>query len=503
MIINAFTARFEQKSCHKFNNWIGFNLMTRYLIRESVRLPMVFAFLLFQACTYAVEQPNILFIFLDDFGWKDTGYMGSDFYETPHIDALARGGMVFTDAYSCAANCAPARACLLSGQYTPRHRIFNVGTRPRGNAKHRRLLHIEGTETLDETIITWAEVLQQAGYQTGMFGKWHLGPDPKTQGFDVAVEHNKLSGFRGHQGPTGEYLADVLTDRAIDFIEASRKRPWCVYLSHFAVHTPLQPKRELLPKYEAKHPGKLHDHAIMATMIQAVDDGIGRLLVALDQLQLRENTVIIFFSDNGGYGPATDMDPLWGYKGTYFEGGIRVPFFVNWPGTVEPNTSSAEPIIGIDLYPTLCEIAGAPLPQQIQDGRSLMPLLSGEQTPFGPRPLFWHFPAYLQSYLVNNEQRDPLFRSRPVGVVRLGDYKLKEYFEDGHLALYNLREDLGEQVNLAKKLPKKTRELHEILKNWQQETEAPMPNELNPEFDGDAEREAMLSAQRTGQKYFK
>jgi arylsulfatase A-like enzyme len=300
----------------------------------------------------AESRPNILFIFLDDFGWKDTQYMGSDFYETPHIDELARTGKIFTDAYSCAANCAPARACLLSGQYTPRHRIFNVGTKPRGKATHRRLLHIPGTNVLDDEIVTWAEALQEAGYRTGMFGKWHLGPDPTTQGFDVAVQHRKLTKGKGHYGPNGEYLADMLTDRTIDFIKENQSQPWCAYLAHFAVHTPLHPKKDLLPKYEAKQPGILHNHVVMATMIQAVDDGIGRLMDTLEELKLREKTVILFFSDNGGYGPATDMDPLWGYKGTYFEGGLRVPFFVNWPGMVKPGTQSSEPIIGVDLYPT-------------------------------------------------------------------------------------------------------------------------------------------------------
>ncbi len=455
---------------------------------------LVLTLMLFPACSHAQDRPNILFVLLDDFGWKDAGFMGSDFYETPHIDKLARQGMIFSDAYSCAANCAPARACLLSGQYTPRHRIFNVGTGPRGKAQHRRLMHTSGTDVLDEKIVTWAEVLQADGYSTGMFGKWHLGPDPKRQGFDVAVQHKKLPGFKGHYGPNGQYLADVLTDRAIDFITDHQDKPWCVYLSHFAVHTPLHPKKELLPKYESKKPGELHDHVVMATMIQAVDDGIGRLMVVLDQLKLRENTVVIFYSDNGGYGPATDMDPLWGYKGTYFEGGIRVPFFVNWPGVVKPGTKSAEPIIGVDLFPTLCAIADAPLPQQPHDGKNLIPLLRGEQDGFGDRPIFWHFPAYLQSYLVNDEQRDPLFRSRPVSVVRVGDFKLKEYFEDGQLALYHLRDDIRERNNLAEALPENRDELHRILKAWRHEVNAPVPIEPNPKFDATAERKAITKA---------
>lgn len=437
------------------------------------------------------DRPNILFIYLDDFGWKDTGYMGSDFYETPHLDKLAKDGMIFTDAYACAANCAPSRACLLSGQYTPRHEIYTVGPRARGNAKHRRLEHIPGTLSLRQDIVTWGEALQAAGYKTGMFGKWHLGTNAKKQGFDTVAEYHRLPGFKGHYGPDGKYLADELTDRTIDFIRTNKEGPWCAYLSHFAVHTPLHPKRDLLEKYENKKPGELHNHIIMATMIQAVDDGVGRLVDELDKLGLRENTVILFCSDNGGYGPATDMDPLWGYKGTFYEGGIRVPMFVNWHGVVKAGQSSDEPVIGVDFYPTLLEIASVDPPEQVLDGVSLLPLFKGEVDDLPKRPLFWHFPRYLQSYEVYDEQRDPLFRTRPVSVIRLGDYKLHEYFEDGKLELYNLRKDIREQNNLAQSMPEKTRELHTILKQLRTELDAPVPTKPNPAFDAEAEAAAI------------
>ncbi len=455
------------------------------------RLLLPFVLLLAAAVPAAAkEQPNILFIYLDDLGWKDTGFMGSDFYETPHLDALAASGMVFTDAYSNASNCAPARACLLSGQYTPRHRIFNVGTRPRGKPAHRRLMVEPGTSVLDEKIVTWAEVLKSAGYRTGMFGKWHLGGNPASQGFDVAIQYQQLSKV-GHYLPDGSYLADALTDKTIEFIKGNKDAPWCAYLAHFGVHTPLQPKKGLLPKYQAKKPGKLHHDVVMATMIQAVDDSVGRLLAELERLGERENTVIVFSSDNGGYGPATDMDPLWGYKGTYFEGGIRVPLFINWPGVVAPGKRSSEPVIGVDLHPTLCEIAGAPPPDQPADGRSLLPLLKGEVETFGVRPIYWHFPAYLESYSVFDEQRDPLFRSRPVAAVRSGDYKLMEYYEDGHIALHNLKDDIRERRNLATEMPQKRDELLRILHQWQDETGAERPGRLNPEFDEAAEKEAV------------
>jgi arylsulfatase A-like enzyme len=434
----------------------------------------VAAVLLAAQITAAAQTPNILFVYLDDFGWRDTSYMGSDFYETPHIDALAKQGLVFTDAYSCAANCAPARACLLSGQYTPRHKIFNVGTKPRGKAKDRKLKHIPGTAVLRPDIVTWAESLQAAGYRTGMFGKWHLGTSPAQQGFDVSVNHKALPGFKGHNGPNGTYLADVLTDKTISFIESSKDKPWCAYLAHFAVHTPLHPKRELLDKYRQKKPGKLHKHIKMATMIQAVDDGVGKLVDRLRALKLLEKTVIIFYSDNGGYGPATDMDPLWGYKGNYYEGGIRVPFFIKWPGVVQAGKSS-EPIIGVDIYPTLLSIAGAKQPEQILDGVNLVPLFQGKVKDLGERPLFWHFPAYLQSYKVTHEQRDPIFRTRPCSVIRKGRYKLHEYFEDGALELYDLTDDIRERKNLAEKMPDKRNELHGLMKAWRKNIDAPVP----------------------------
>ena len=463
--------------------------------------------LCFATVAGAAKKPNILFIFLDDFGWKDTSYMGSDFYETPNLDRLASEGMVFTDAYSCAANCAPARACLLSGQYTPRHQVFNVGPNPRGKAQHRRLEHIAGTSTLDPKIKTWAHCLQDAGYVTATMGKWHLSNDPLPYGFDLNVGGTHSGGPpRGYYAPhprapgldnvpDDEYLTTTICNRATEFISENKDKRWALYLTLFAVHTPLNANKLHVSKYETKQPGKLHNHVPMATMIQSVDDGVGKIRKTIDDLGLADDTVVIFFSDNGGYGPATDMDPLKGYKGTYYEGGIREPFFVKWPGVIKAGSKSSEPIIGVDVYPTLCAIAGATLPKQPLDGKSLLPLLKGEQKSFGNRPLFWHFPAYLQSYSqVVSEQRDPLFRSRPCGVVRLGDWKLHEYFEDGGLELYNLKKDIGESKNLAQANPGKTTELHRLMKKWRSEIAAPVPTGRNPKFDAAAEAEAIEKA---------
>ncbi|MDB2686130.1 sulfatase [Mariniblastus sp.] len=462
-----------------------------------------------QADEPKATPPNILLIFLDDFGWKDTSYMGSDFYETPNIDALASQGMTFTNAYSCSANCAPARASLMSGQYTPRHQVYNVGTKPRGKSAYRRLEHIPGVATLDPKIKTWAQQLQTAGYRTATMGKWHLSDDPLPYGFDVNIggthsggppngyypPHGKAPGL--DNAPPDEYITDRLSDEACKFITASKDKPWMLYLTHFAVHTPIQAKKELLEKYKAKQPGQLHDNVKMATMIQAVDDGVGKIVATLEELGIRDNTVIMFYSDNGGYGPATDMDPLKGYKGTYFEGGIRVPFFVNWPGVVKPKQTSDEPIIGVDLYPTLCEIGGASLPEgQVGDGVSLVSLFKGQVENLNqdsqPRELFWHFPAYLQSYQgVHDEQRDPLFRARPCGVIRKGKWKLIQYFESGELELYDLESDLAETTNVATSNLAIADELFLALKDWQSQTKAAIPQELNPKFNAAKESAAI------------
>ncbi len=452
------------------------------------------------------ERPNILFVCLDDFGWKDASFMGSDYFRTPHIDRLAGEGTVFTEAYAAAANCAPSRASLLSGQYTPRHRIYNVGTRPRGSAQHRRLEHVAGVSDLDPGIRTWADQARRAGYRTAAMGKWHLGPDPGDHGFDVNIGGGRSgSPPRGYypphpgapgleEAPPGEYLTDRLVREAVDFVRENRDRPWLLYLSHFAVHTPLQPKRELAQEWRERPGGSLHGHPAMGAMIQSVDDGVGSLRAALEDLGLWERTVVVLSSDNGGYGPATDMDPLWGYKGTYYEGGIRVPLVVRWPGVALPGRSCPVPVHGVDIFPTLCSAMGAELPDQPLDGRDLAPLLRGEAAGWEIRPLFWHFPAYLQSYDgLHDEQRDPLFRTRPCSVVLRGGWKLHHYLEDGAVELYHLATDPGERHDLSLARPRKAGEMMEELDRWRREIGADMPREPNPQFDPRAEREARES----------
>jgi len=451
------------------------------------------------------RPPNILFIFIDDMGWRDVGFMGSQFYETPNIDRLARGGMIFTDAYANAPNCAPTRACLMSGQYGPRHGVYTVGSSERGNAKARKLIPIKNNTTLPTEKVTIAECLKKAGYATCHPGKWHLGGDdptkPEGQGFDVNVGGNQAGSPRSYfspyrnkdieDGPKGEYITDRLSTEAIRFIDAHRDEPFFIYLPHYAVHTPLQAKKELIEKYKNKKPWNGQGNAVYAAMVESVDQGVGRILARLDELGLTEKTLVIFFSDNGGVGgykacgiqgkEITSQAPLKGGKGMLSEGGIREPMAICWPGHVPAGTRCDVPVIGVDFYPTLLEVAGAePPPDYPLDGESLVPLMTRTGT-LKRDAIFWHFPAYLQG-------GGNTWRTTPGGAIRAGDWKLIEYFEDSHLELYNLRKDIGETTNLAETMPEKAKELHDRLVAWRKELNAPVPTEKNPAFDPNTRR---------------
>ena len=443
---------------------------------------------------------NFILILIDDMGWRDVGFMGSRYYETPNIDRLAAQGMVFTDAYANAPNCAPTRACLLSGQYGPRHGVYTGGNSDRGSAAGRKLIPVANRTTLPAEIITLAEALRPAGYRSASMGKWHLGVDPDSgpvaQGFDVNVAGNHagspssyFSPYRNKNlpdGPKGEYLTDRLTEEALAFIEANRARPFFLYLPHYAVHTPIQAKQELVAKYKKKRPDGGQGNPEYAAMIESVDQGVGALLAKLDQLGLADNTVVVFFSDNGGVGgyrelgiaggEITSNRPLRGGKGMLYEGGIREPTIVRWPAKVKAGTRCATPVIGLDFYPTFLEIAGAEKkPGQILDGESLVPLLTGTGT-LKRDAIFWHFPAYLQG-------GKGTWRTTPCGVIRSGGWKLIEFFEDNRLELYNLADDIGEAADLAEKMPEKAKELHDRLVAWRKAVNAPVPTEKNPQFD--------------------
>jgi arylsulfatase A-like enzyme len=452
---------------------------------------------LLSACGTDNVRPNVVLIYIDDLGWRDVGFMGGDYYETPHIDRLAAEGIVFTNAYANAPNCAPSRASLLTGQYTPRHGVYTAGNPERGAARLRRLIPASSKTALDTSVVTMAEALKAAGYATAHIGKWHLGGLgylPTEQGFDVNVggdqrghvpthfypyrrDGNELRDLAG-TGREGEYLTDRLTDEALGFIEDQHDGPFFLYMSHYAVHTPLQAKDELVGKYREKRSADEQNNPIYAAMVESVDESVGRIVAKLEELNLSESTVIFFYSDNGGYGPATSMAPLRGSKGMLYEGGIRVPLVARWPRGIAPGREVETPVIGTDLFPTILDIAGAEAPKQALDGISLLKLLQGEDV-LEPRALYWHFPAYLEAY---RGMTGP-WRTTPAAAIRSGDYKLIEFFETGELELYNLLDDIGEQVNLGAELPDVVEELHQLMIEWRRSVGAPVPTELNPAYE--------------------
>jgi arylsulfatase A-like enzyme len=442
----------------------------------------------------AARRPNLLLILADDLGWKDTGYTGSDFYETPNLDRLAKQGMVFTAAYAGAGNCQPSRACLLSGQYTPRHGVYAVGDTDRGPGNLMRLLPVPNHHGLAAENVTLAEALKAAGYVTGIFGKWHLdgaeGAPPGAQGFDVV--HESYAGWQGKDplNPKGIYS---LTRAAGEFMEQNRDRPFFAYLPHYAIHTGLQARDATLAKFKAKPPGQQHQNALYAGCTYDLDDGLGLLLRKLADLGLEQNTLVVFTSDNGGT-QQSSQEPLRGNKGCYYEGGIREPFIARWPGVIQPGTTCSVPIINQDLYPTFLAAAGAPVPPgKVLDGENLRPLFNGGGT-LQRQAIFWHFPGYLDAPV--RRGRDPVFRTRPVSVIHQGDWKLHLYHEewllDGGRAglatnraveLYNLKDDLGERHDLAQSHPGKRDELLSDLLKWMGSVKAVLPTERNPGYD--------------------
>ncbi|MHC4636503.1 MAG: sulfatase-like hydrolase/transferase [Planctomycetota bacterium] len=435
----------------------------------------------------AVRKPNFLFIFIDDMGYGDVGFNGNKFTETPNIDRIAREGMIFSNAYVNAPNCAPSRACLMSGQYTPRHGVYTVGPSERGESQHRKLIPIKNTVTLNPDIVTVAEALKPAGYINGHFGKWHLGKnkkqengrsgDPGSQGFDEVL----TTGGRKNNKTDAKHTKH-LTDGAMLFMEKNKDKPFFCYVAHHTIHSPWLEEKELIAKYKAKPESKLPEfHPIVGAMIETLDKNVGRLMAKLEELKIADNTIVVFFSDNGGVLNYSSMGPLRGCKGTLYEGGIREPMAIRWPGKIKAGSVCDEPVMAVDFYPTFLELAGAPKPKQILDGMSIVPLLKGKKK-LKRKAIFWHFPAYLQG----NYGYPGRWRTTPAGAVRVGNWKLIEYFEDGRLELYNLKKDIGEKNNLAKENPKKTKKMHKLLRQWRESVKAPVPTELNPEYKPEA-----------------
>jgi arylsulfatase A len=432
---------------------------------------------------------NFVFILIDDMGWTDLGCYGGKSYDTPNIDRLASQGMRFTNAYAACPVCSPTRASIMTGKYPARLHLTDwiPGRKQWPTAK---LLVPKFRQELPLEETTLAEALKPAGYASASIGKWHLGGDrysPSDQGFDRNIGGTArgspktyfgpfdLPGLEG--GPAGEYLTDRLSTEAEKFVEQNKDRPFLLYLPEFAVHLPLQGKKDLVAKYQAKlKSSETQNNPVYAAMVESVDQGVGRLLNKLDDLRIADRTVVILTSDNGGLRfegsqtkPVTSNEPLRAGKGHLYEGGIREPLLVRWPGVVKAGSVCDDPVISVDYFLTILEMAGLGKPKQPVDGVSIMPLLT-QKGRLKRDAMYWHYPHY-------SNQGGP-----PAGAVRKGEYKLIEFYEDGRLELFNLKDDIGERRNLVRKEPKKAAELRAMLRHWRESVRAVMP-EVNPNYD--------------------
>lgn len=455
--------------------------------------------------SFAVNtQPNFVFFLVDDLGYKDIGAFGSSFYETPNIDRLCATGMKFTQGYAACPVCSPTRASILTGKYPTRVGITDYisptgGNQPEQWHRNTPLLPASYQDHLALDEQTIAEVLKQAGYATFFAGKWHLGNEghwPEDQGFDINKGGIERGGPYGgdkyfspygnprlEDGPDGEHLPARLGQETSDFIRANANQPFLAYLSFYSVHTPLISRKDLQEKYEEKaktvdpdlprwgQEGErkvrlVQDHAIYAGMVEAMDQAVGDVLDTLDELGLAENTVVFFMSDNGGLstseGHPTSNLPLRAGKGWMYEGGIREPMIVRAPRWTAPGSVCDSPVTSTDFFPTMLQMANLPLqPELHPDGTTFLPLLRGET--MQRQPMFWHYPHY------GNQG------GSPCGAVRSGDWKLIEWYEDGHLELFNLAEDKSETTNMVEQKPELARSLHQQLVRFRKDTGALMP----------------------------
>jgi uncharacterized sulfatase len=431
-------------------------------------------------------QPNIVFLLIDDMGWPDVACYGHAFHETPNIDSLCSQGMKFTDFYAATPVCSSTRATIQSGQYAARVGITDFIP---GHWRPFEKLIVPAIEhALPTGIETPGDALRDAGYATGYFGKWHLGPEstngPDKRGYDLTARTlgRDFQAWRTNKSP-GPKRIDLLTDQTLWFIQQYKDKPFFVTLSHHAVHIPLEATPEAIEKYRNKpKPSEGVNHPVYAAMIEDLDRSIGRIMDALDEFGLAERTMIVFTSDNGGLRKiytgvgevVSTNSPLRDEKGTIYEGGIRVPMIVRWPGVVKPGTICREPATTADLLPTFCQASGASLPDQPIDGVSLVPVLADPDTGLGRDAIYFHYPHY--------------HHSRPAGAIRAGDWKLIEFFDGEPLELYNLKEDLGEKNNLAGKMPDKATQLQKTLAEWREQVGARMPAP-NPKYDPARARE--------------
>lgn len=465
-----------------------------------MRLFLLF-FISLCSALYSAEKPNIIFIMADDLGWKDVGFMGAEFFETPNLDKLAKEGMIFNQAYSGGPNCSPTRACLMSGTYAPRHKIYTPGGSSKGVPQYMPSLvparerkdkgldqkakeQFEITNVLSPDFVCIPEILKTAGYTSIRLGKWHLGED--LQGFDFST-------VSGNDGPQGKRYGNVnvahtLTDRALSFMEEYKNKPFFLYLSHWDVHGPIRAKKEVVAKYKKKLNKIKGDHKnfnpVYAGMIEAVDKSVGRVVNKVDELGLSKKTLIIFISDNGGLAKVSQLSPLRGCKGSLLEAGIRVPCAMRWTGKIKAGSKNNIPITSVDFLPTFAKLAGAKIAKkQIVDGSDISPVLLGDS--FNERSIFWHYPLYLKGLGFKRKMPDGKtyeWRGVPSTAMRKGPYKLIEIHDQNRFELYNIVEDQEESKDLMTSQPELAKALIKEMKVWQKETKAPLPTVPNPEY---------------------
>lgn len=454
----------------------------------------------FSAPSSAAKPLNVVFFLIDDLGWRDIGANGSDYYQTPNIDQLAEEGMRFTNGYSACTVCSPTRAAVMTGKYPARLMLTQWLPSGRWDAKKHRLKEARYLSNMPLEEFTIAEALREGGYRTAFMGKWHLGSGeyyfPEHQGFDINVGGRDYGApgsywypYTGRwlipttpnmysrrdtvvEGKEGDYLIDRMAEEGEKFVRENSDRPFFLMMSHYAVHSPLQGKPDKVAKYERIPESQRQGDPRYAAMVESVDDSVGRITRALEEVGAADNTLVIFTSDNGGFARATDNSPLRANKGSNYEGGIRVPFIIKWPGVTKPGSVSDVPVISNDFYPTILGATGLPKrPQQHMDGVDLSPVLKGRGQ-VGRDALFWHYPHY---------NRHP--HNFPAGIVRKGNWKLIEVLDTGELELYNLSLDIGEQNNLVETHPELAQKLLAELRDWRVEVGAD-PMRPNPLFEG-------------------
>lgn len=436
----------------------------------------------------APKRTNVVVFLVDDLGWGDLGCYGDTFHETPEIDKLAREGMRFTNAYAGAPVCSPSRAALLTGRAPARLQLTQWI--PGTVFPHKKLLEAPSALHLDLSVPTLARMLKGAGYQTAAIGKWHLGGDgylPENFGFDVNIAGDNHGHPPSYFGPfhfhnlTGytakDYLTDVLTDKMEAFVrDASAKGPFFLYMAEYSVHLPLQAKLDMIEKYRRKNGGKSEPDPVYAAMIESTDMALGALRRVLERAGVAENTMILLTSDNGGVGfqgrnlhRIADNGQLRAGKGFLYEGGIREPLIVHWPGVVKPGSVCDVPVIGMDFLPTILNLTGVAPPAGPADGMDFSSLLRGA-TSLGRTDLYWHYPHYSDQ------------GGTPSGAIREGDWKLIEFFEDNHVELYNLALDAGEQYDFASSFAGRAADLRNKLHSWRASVHGAMPSP-NPKYD--------------------